>query len=82
MILHKRTLMCTKYEVNRCTHVEVIGIFVGGIFLGSPCTIIMITISFNDTINGNNNNVDDYYAAADNYDHNYDDEMILLNHKY
>ena len=37
MILHKLKLMCTKYEVNCCTHVEVISIFVGGIFLGSPC---------------------------------------------
>ena len=34
MILHKLTLMCTKYEVNRCTQVEVISIFVGGIFWG------------------------------------------------
>ena len=26
--------MCTKYEVNRGTYVEVISIFVGGMFLG------------------------------------------------
>ena len=32
MIMHKPKLMCTKCEVNRCIHVEVISIFVGGIF--------------------------------------------------
>ena len=28
--------MCTKHEVNRGTYVEVISIFVGGIFWGHP----------------------------------------------
>ena len=58
MIPHKLKLMCTKYEENRCTHVEVISIIVGVIFWGSPCIIdktmceFSACVAFNKATNG------------------------------
>ena len=38
--VHKLKLMCTKYKVICWKHVEVISIFVGGIFSGSSCSCL------------------------------------------